>query len=71
MNQEQLVLSYMLAHKGITSMQAYDELGVTRLSAVIFNLRDKYNILDVWEKSVNRYGVPVKYKRYIFGGEIV
>lgn len=63
MNQEDLVLQYMKDHKGITSMEAF-RLGVTRLSAVIFNLRAKYEVKDVWERSINRYGVEVKYKRY-------
>lgn len=69
MNQEDLVLRYMKDHKGITSMEAY-KIGVTRLSAVIFNLRKKYDIKDVWIKSVNRYGVDVRYKRYSISGEL-
>lgn len=70
MNQENQVLEFMIKYKGITSMQAFKHLGVTRLSAKIFDLRKKYNIKDVWEESINRYGNPVRYKRYIYIGKI-
>lgn len=69
MTHEEVVLEYMKKHKGITSMEAYDKLGVTRLSAVIFNLRERYDILDVWETCTNRYGNKAKFKRYIFNGD--
>ena len=70
MNQEDLVLQFMKDHKGITSMQAFKYLGVTRLSAQMFNLRKKYIIKDTWEESLNRYGNLVRYKRYIYAGKI-
>lgn len=70
MTHEEVVLEYMKKHKGITSMEAYDKLGVTRLSAVIFNLRERYDIPDVWEFCTNRYGNRVKFKRYIYRGEL-
>lgn len=70
MNQEDLVLDFMIRECGITSMQAFKALGVTRLSAKIFELRKKYDIRDVWEESVNRYGVKTRYKRYIFFGKL-
>ena len=70
MNQEYIVLQYMKDHKGITSMQAFKDLGITRLSAKIFELRKKYNIKDVWIEGVNRYGNPVRYKRYIYVNKI-
>lgn len=68
--QEKAVLKYMIKNGGITSMEAFSKLGVTRLSAHIFNLRKTYNIVDIWEESVNRYGNEVRFKRYIFCGKI-
>ncbi|MEE0060466.1 MAG: helix-turn-helix domain-containing protein [Acutalibacteraceae bacterium] len=70
MNQEFIVLQYMKDHKGITSMEAFKNLGITRLSAKIFELRRGYDIRDVWEESYNRYGVKVRYKRYIYCGKL-
>ena len=56
-----------LKHNGsITSWEAIKEYGVTRLSAVIFDLRKQgWNIGDEWEYSTNRYGEPTRFKRYI------
>jgi hypothetical protein len=33
------VLDYMTEHQGITSKQANDDLGITRLSAVVYQLK--------------------------------
>ena len=63
--QQQRVLDYMLQHGSITSMEAFRELGVTRLSAVIFVLKRKgYNIKSVTESFKNRYNEPVSFSRY-------
>ena len=70
MNQEDLVLRYMKDHKGITSMEAFKYLGVTRLSAKIFELRKKYIIKDIWLESENRYGQKVRFKKYKYCGKI-
>lgn len=70
MNNEDMVLKYMIDNKGIASMEAFNKLGVTRLSAPIFNLRKKYIINDIWLESVNRYGNKVRFKKYIYSGKI-
>ena len=45
MNKTQAVLEHLKNHVGITSMEAIDLYGATRLSAIIFNLRKYgYNI---------------------------
>ena len=63
--QQQRVLDYMLQHGSITSMEAFRELGVTRLSAVICVLKRKgYNIKSVTESFKNRYNEPVSFSRY-------
>jgi len=59
------VLSFMMLHNGITTIQAINELGDTRLSASVFELKAKgYNIGDVWMEVTNRYGEPRRIKRY-------
>ena len=64
-SQEKIVLWHMTKHKHITSMQAFELYGITRLSAKIYDLRKQgYKIGMIWEESVNRYGHPVRYGRY-------
>lgn len=65
------ILNYMKKHdKGITSMQAFDMFGATRLSAIIFMLRKKYDIETIIEEGTNRYGGTVQYARYVLKGEL-
>lgn len=56
--QNQLILDYLKKHPaGITSMEAFQLFGITRLSARIFNLRDQGNIIASNIIEVNtRYG---------------
>lgn len=63
--QDMIVLNHMQKHKSITSYQAFEMYGITRLSAKIYNLRQiGYKIGMVWEHTYNRYGIPVKYGRF-------
>lgn len=65
MNQEQVILKHLQKHKSITSMEAIELYGFTRLSATIFNLRKSgIKIGMVWEYGVNRYGNSIKWGRY-------
>ena len=64
MTQEQLVLQYIKDFGSISTLEAFKDLGITRLSAKIFNLRNDYNVRDSWDESVNRYGKKVRFKRY-------
>ena len=65
-HQEVLVMNYMRAHGSITQKQAWDVLGVSRLSAVIHTLRHKrgFIILDEMDSGKNRFGVMTHFKRY-------
>lgn len=59
------VLDYMNNFGSISSLEAFRDLGVTRLSAVIFNLKKAgYNITSNREKSTNRYGDTTYFARY-------
>ena len=61
----QRLLKHLKKHKGgITSLQAIEKLGDTRLSATIYELRQKYCVLDEWITVTNRYGEEVQVKRY-------
>ena len=64
------VLEYLKTHKGITSMQAFELFGATRLSAIIFILRKEYEIESVKCKGVNRYGSRVIFDKYVLKGEL-
>lgn len=63
--QNALVLEHMQKHGIITSMQAFSEYGVTRLSARIFELRAAgYNINSKNINSVDRRGKACHYSEY-------
>ena len=64
MNKTEQVLKYLKEGHSITSWEAIEKFGATRLSAIIFNLKDKYDIKDVWIEDVDRYGNFCKYKKY-------
>ena len=60
------LLRYLTEFGSITSLEAFRELGDTRLSATVFNLRKQGSpITDTWENCINRYGKKVRYKKYI------
>ena len=66
---ETRLLAYLKEHKTITQQEAYTELGNTRLSATIFNLRKKnYNIVTEPTKGKNRYGEETNYGTYRLEG---
>ena len=70
MTQKQMILEHLRKHKTLTSMEAFEQYGATRLAAVIFDLRKAgYDIdtMDVY--GFNRYGEPTRYARYFFKGE--
>lgn len=48
MTLREVVLRHFKTSKSITSFEAFSEYGITRLSAIIFDLRKKYIISDEW-----------------------
>lgn len=59
------VLEYMKLNGGITSKQANDELGITRLSAVILQLKKMgYQIEDEIKTGIDRRGQNTWWKVY-------
>ena len=68
-----IVINHLERYGSITSIEAIDLYGMTRLAAVIYDIREKYphiNILAVDEKGKNRFGKKTKHKRYYYKGEI-
>ena len=64
------VLEYLKTHDGITSIQAFELFGATRLSAIIYILREDYEIESIKREGVNRYGTKVRFDEYKLIGEI-
>ena len=58
------VLNYIKRFGSITTFQAFTDLGCTRLSEYIRQLRLEYDIDDRTETKVNRFGENVWYKVY-------
>lgn len=69
MNKTQAVLEHLKTHTGITSMEAIENYGATRLSAIIFNLRKRgYDIVNVDRECVDRYGHNCQFVEYRLKG---
>lgn len=67
--QTNIVLFHLTKHGSITSMEAFRDYGITRLSAAVFTLRKRgYDIDTTIENSTNRYGRKVSYAKYILQG---
>lgn len=65
MTQKERVLRHIKDHGSITSFEAFEEYGITRLAARISDLReDGIGIISVSETKKNRYGEPTTYVRY-------
>lgn len=48
----------------INTFQAFMDLGCSRLSEYIRQLRLDYNVKDEWINGTNRFGKKIKYKNY-------
>ena len=65
MTQCERILKYMKGFGSISSMQAFLDLGITRLSGRIYDLRKAgYKIERIMQSSVNRYGDVTTYAVY-------
>lgn len=67
-SQKKMVLDYITEFGSITPVDAFRDLGITRLAAVVCNLRrEGHDINTEREHALNRYGQKVRYARYSFG----
>lgn len=58
------ILAYMEEHGSITTAEAFTELGCSRLSEYIRQIKESHLVNDEWITSTNRYGDKVRYKRF-------
>lgn len=67
MNKTEKIMLYLQEEKHINSWEAIQKFGATRLSAIIFNLRNKYNmnIRSQKRQFVDRYGEKTYFVDYI------
>jgi hypothetical protein len=60
------VLKHLKIHGSITSLEAIELYGATRLSSIIFTLRKRGYAIDTERQGmVDRYGRAVNYGRYV------
>lgn len=65
MNRKEVILQHFSKHKFISSMVAFELYGITRLSAVIYELRHEgYKVGSIWRTTTNRFGREVRYLDY-------
>lgn len=62
--QKQLIEKHLLEKGKITSWEAFEIYGITRLSHIIYILRRKYDIISVNTTKKNRYGHYCTYSTY-------
>ena len=65
-NKHKKVLEHLKEHGKITSWEAIELYGATRLSAIIFNLRKKHLIDTVEKTTVDRYGNTCNFAEYTY-----
>lgn len=65
MSKKKIVENHLNEGKTITSMEAFEKYGITRLSAIIFNLRKEgMVILAESKKTTDRFGNSVHFSEY-------
>lgn len=65
LTQKERLLFYLKRYGSITGAEAFDELGIYRLSARISDLRKEgHNIETIYETKENRLGEKVTYGKY-------
>lgn len=65
-SKKEKVLEHLKKNGSITSLEAIDLYGATRLSAIIFNLRKEgYNIDTLDLPFVDRYGTKSHFGKYV------
>lgn len=64
------ILEHLRNFPYLTSKEAFEKYGITRLAACIFDLREMgYIINTVMVDTTTRFGEPCRYARYVLIGE--
>lgn len=70
MTQKEMVLNYIADFGSITPMEAFGDLGITKLATRISEMRKEGQQFKIdIVKGKNRYGKPTRYARYSFPEE--
>lgn len=70
MTKTQAIKEHLLEHGSITSWDAINLYGETRLSDVIYKLRKKeYDIRTIMVEFTDRYGNVGNYANYVYKGD--
>ena len=65
MTQHESILKYINDFGSITPMEAFSDLGITKLATRISEMKkDGLEFSDDWVQKKNRYGKTVRFKRY-------
>lgn len=68
-NQVTLLLEHLITKGSITGRECIEDLGIMNYKGRIADLRRMgFKIKTEWVDGKNRYGKPVRYARYIWGG---
>lgn len=70
MKMKDRILTWLKDYGSITTWEAIQELGCTRLSEYIRQLRLEYEIGERWTTTRNRYGEEVRFKTYLFNADV-
>lgn len=63
--QKDIVLKHLKDYGSISSWEGFTDYGITRLSAIIYNLRSEgFNVVSEIVHTKNRYGNPTRYSKY-------
>lgn len=65
------IFKYMQDFGSITTIEAFTELGCTRLSEYIRQIRLEYDVQDEWLHKTNRYNEKVSFKKFWLGAKLV
>lgn len=69
MNKHQLVKEHLIKNGSITSWEAIQNYGATRLASIIFNLRKNgMDIRTIMREETDRYGNTCQYANYVYKG---
>lgn len=70
MSQNGRIIDYLTRHGSITQLDAMRDLGIMRLGARVFDLKERgYNIQTVMVEDLNRFGEQTRYARYYLKGD--
>lgn len=65
MTQKERIETYIKKHGSISPMEAFADLGITKLATQISEMRREGKDFDQkWETTKNRFGEPVRFMRY-------